>query len=169
MMDVMENIVVDHVDYEFRNAAGGSVLLFTLRLAQIFTCGLVLGTNVPMIIFIMKQGSRTFLDRLIVFDCFLCLGNLHVITILVRTGYDDIGFCTFQVYLSFFLNLCNKLLNLGIVIYRFILVFGSSHLVITHKRKLEFGIPLAIFLTSSSLTGWAISYREKYRHFLGKI
>ena len=166
-MDVMENLIVDIVEYEFRSSADSSVLLITFRVAQILTCLLVLGTNVPMIIFIMNQGSRTFLDKLIVFDCFLCLANLHVI-ILIGFSDDDISFCIFHIFLSFFFNLCNRLLTLAIAIYRTILVFGSPNVVTTHSKKvMEIIIPNAIFLISANLTGWAMYYRNDYRSFVG--
>ena len=169
LMDVMENLIIETVEYEFRGPAHSSVLLFTLRLTQIFTCLLVLGTNVPMIIFIIKQKSKTFLDWLIVFDCFLCLVSLPVFFILTLMDNENIGFCIFHVYSSFFLSLCNRLLSLGIVIYRFILVFGSSLVFTAHNRKLiEIIISLAILLISLNLTGWAIYYRDNYKHLLGK-
>ena len=169
-MEVMENLIIDTMEYEFRGPADSSVLQFNLRLAQIITCVLIVCTNVPMIIFIIKQGSKTFLDWLIVFDCILCLINLPVFFILTRMDNENIGFCMFHVYSSFFLNLCNRLLSLGIVVYRFILVFGSSIVFTSHERKLiEITILLAIFLISSNLTGWAIYYRDDYKHLLGKI
>ena len=121
-----------------------------------------------MIFFTMKQGGKTFLDWLIVFDCFLCLGNLHVLVILIRLSADDVGFCVFHIFLNFFLNLCNRLLTLGIVIYRFILVLGSSlGFKSCRKKVLEIFIPIAILFISLNLTGWAVYYREDYRHYLG--
>ena len=164
-----EILVLDTVEHEFLSSGDQPMLLFTFRLAQIFTCGLVLGTNVPMIIFTLNQGSKTFLDWLIIFDCFLCLGNLHVLIILIRLSDDDIGFCVFHVFLMFFFNLCNRLLTLGIAIYRFTLVLGSSLVFTTYQKKvLEIFIPLFILVISILLTGWAIYYREDYRHFLGE-
>ena len=40
-------------------------MLFLMRLAQLLTCGLILMTNVPMIIFTMNQKTKTLLDWLI--------------------------------------------------------------------------------------------------------
>ena len=159
--------MVDTLEHEFLSSGDDSMLLM-LRLAQFVTCGLILGTNVPMIIFIMNQGSRTFLDWLIVFDCFLCLGNLHVVILLLYFPENDDGFCICHVFFSFFCNLCNRLLTLGIVIYRFTLVLGSPLVFSPNQKKvLENFILLAILLTSLNLTGWAVYYREDYKHFLG--
>ena len=172
--------MVDTLEHEFLSLGDDSMLLL-LRLAQFITCGLILATNVPMIMFIMKQGSKTFLDWLIVIDCLLCLSNLHVIALgpknnkinewngIMEHYYGNSGFC-FRVFITLFCNLANKLLTLGIVIYRFTLVLGSSFLFSKKQIKvLEYIILLAILLTSLNLTGWAVYYREDYRHFLGKV
>ena len=138
-----------------------------MRLMQGLTCGLIIGTNGSMIKFIMSQGTKTFLDWLIVYDCCLCLSNIPVLVLLSDFVVQD--FCAYHVFFAFFVNLSNKLLTIGIVIYRFTLVIGSSIVVTTHQKKnLENSIMLFILLTSFYLTGWAFYYREDYRHFLGK-
>ena len=161
--------MVNSLDHEFPTINDDSMLLL-MRLARIITCLLILCTNVPIIIFIMNQRSKTFLDWLIVFDCFLCLSNLSNVILLVNTLHDSINICTCHVFLSFFTSLCNRLLSLGIVIYRFILILGSSFVFTNNQRKaLENIILLAILLISLNLTGWAIYYREEYRYFLSKV
>ena len=163
------------LEHEFLSSGDDSMLLL-LRLAQFVACGLILATNVPMIVFIMKQGSKTFLDWMIVFDCFLCLSNLYPVTKFglnyERNGetihyyYDNHGFC-FWVFFIFFCNLCNRLLTLGIVIYRFALVLGSSFWFPSHRKKvLEKIIIFTIFFIPLTLTGWNVYYREHYKHFL---
>ena len=166
--------MVDTLEHEFLSSGDDSMLMM-LRLAQFFTCGLILGTNVPMIIFTMNQGSKTFLDWMIIFDCFLCLVNLKVVMIFTYIPHDNIdfdfgfGFCMCHVFSTFFCVLCNKLLTLGIAIYRFTLVLGSSFVFsINQKRVLENIILLAILLISLNLTSWAFYYREDYKPFLGK-
>ena len=120
------------------------------------------------LVFIMNQGSRTFLDWLIVFDCFLCLNNLDIVMLLVN--FSDIwdGLCICHVFFSLFTNLCNRLLTIWIVIYRLTLVLGSSLVWTTYQRKIfEKMIVLVILLLSFFLTGWAVYYREDYKSFLG--
>ena len=58
-----ELLMVDTLEHEFRSFGDDSTLML-LRLAQLISCGLILMTNVPMIMFIMKQESKTFLDWL---------------------------------------------------------------------------------------------------------
>ena len=106
--------MVNTLDHEFPTINDDSLLLL-MRLARIITCGLILGANVPIIIFIMNQGSKTFLDWLIVFDSFLCLSNLRNGILLVDTlqnYHDSIDICTCHVFLSFFSSLCNRLCTL---------------------------------------------------------
>ena len=171
----MEILLVETVEHEFRSSGDHSTLVL-LRLALFVTSGLILGTNVPMIIFILKEATKTFLDWLIVFDCILCLLNLNGLLVLLfyrvldnntMYSYFDADFCTYHVFLSFFINLCNRLLSLGIVVYRFTLVIGSSCLISSNPKKaLETIVLLAILLPSLYLTGWAIYYREDYNNFL---
>ena len=163
-----EILIVDTLEHEFQNFGDVSMLLL-MRLAQFITCVLILGTNVPIIIFIMNQGSKTFLDWLIIFDCCLCLSDLRVV-ILVLNYSDFVDFCICHVFLSFCTSLCNRLLSFGIVIYRLILVLGSAFVFSSSQKKvLENIILLAILFISLNLTGWAIYYREDNRHFLGKV
>ena len=168
ILNKTEVLIVDTLEHEFRTSDDDSMLLM-LRLAQFITCGLILGTNVPMIIFIMKQRSKTFLDWLVIFDCFLCLGNLQVVILLLHFSDNDVVLCICHVFSMFFTNLCNRLLTLGIVIYRVTLVLGNSFLFSSNQKKvLENCILHTILFTSLYLTGWAVYYREDYKHFLGE-
>ena len=168
ILNQTEILIVETLEHEFQNFDDVSLFLL-MRLAQFITCILILGTNVPIIIFIMNQGSKTFLDWLIIFDCCLCLSDLRVV-ILILNYSDFVDFCICHVFLSFFTNLCNRLLSFGIVIYRLTLVLGSTLVFSSSQKKvLENIIILATLLISFNLTGWAIYYREDNRHFLGKV
>ena len=171
ILNKSELLIVDKLEHEFLSSGDDSALLM-LRLAQFITCGLILGTNVPMILFTMNQGSKTFLDWMIVFDCFLCLGNLSVIMFLTYISVDNVGsgFCICHVFSNFFCFLCSGLLTLGIAIYRFTLILGSSFVFSSNQKWVfENIILLAILLISLNLTGWAFYYREDYKPFLGKV
>ena len=166
ILNKTEIIILDTLEHEFLSSGDDSMLLL-MRLAQFITCGLILGTNLPLILFIVKQEFKTFLDWLIIFDCILCLFNLRSVILLLNYSNFNAVFCICHVFFSFFTNLCNRLLSLGIVIYRFTLVLGSSFVFSSHKKKvLENIVLLAILLSSLNLTGWAIYYREDYRYFL---
>ena len=119
----------------------------------------------------MQQLSMTFLDRLVVLDCGLCLSNIIVLIHFYDiSGVVDLGPCIFYVFMLFQVNLINKLLTLGIVIYRFALVRCSAVVRTPHQKKsLENCILMFIFLTSFNLTSWAFYYRMEYRQYLGKV
>ena len=162
MLNKTETLIVDTVEHEFLSIGNDPLM----SVANLVTCGLIVGTNVPLIIFILNQGSKTFLDWLIVFDCFLCMSNSLLILIRLFNFWGN--FCGFVVFFSFFINLCNRLLTLGVAFYRFALVLGSLVWTSYQKKILEKSILHAILLVSVYLTGWAVNYREDYRHFLGK-
>ena len=170
LLDRTVKLTVDTLEHEFVSS-GDDSMMFLIKLSQWLTCSLILMTNGPMIYFIMKQVSKTFLDWLVVFDCCLCLSNIITLILLTdNSGHDELVLCYYYVFFSFLANLCNKLLTVGIVIYRCTLVLGSSIVRTSYQRKVfENLILLVIFLTSFYLTGWAIYYREDYRHFLGKM
>ena len=176
-----EILMMDTVEHEFTSIGDESMLPW-MRVAIFVTFCLILGTNVPLIVFILNQGSKTFLDWLIVFDCFLCMSNsLLLLKVYFKSSFEnqEIHFgsfdiwgsiCRCHVFFSFFSNLFNRLLTLGIAFYRFTLVFGSSLVWTTYQRKIfERIIMLVILLFSVFLTGWAIYYREDYRNFLGNL
>ena len=162
MLNKSEILIVDTVEHHFRSVPHDQMI----RAANLLTSGLIVGTNIPLIIFILKQGSKTFLDRLVVFDCFLCMSNALLLFIRLFDFWGSI--CGFHIFFSFFIQLSNKLLTLGIALYRFILVLGSSLVWTQYQRKLfEKLILLTILLISVQLTGWAVYYRGDYRYFLG--
>ena len=72
LLERSEKLIVDTLEHEFVDS-GDDSMMFLIKLAQWLTCFLILGTNGTMINFIMKQVSKTFLDWLVLFDCWLCL------------------------------------------------------------------------------------------------
>ena len=162
-----EILILETLEHKFLSSGDDSMLLL---MAKFITSGLILGTNLPLIIFTVNQKSKTFLDWLIILDCILCLFNLRAV-ILLRNYLDyDAVFCVCHVFFSFFTTLCNRLLSLGIVLYRFTLVLGSSFVFSSNQKKvLENIILLAILLPSLNLTAWALYYKEDNRYFLSKV
>ena len=177
MLNKTETIIVDTVEHVFPSVGDESTLPW-LRAAQLCTCGLILGTNVPLIVFILNQSSKTFLDLLILLDCIFCLCNtLPLIKFFLSTFEFKHYFvssvflgsiCNCHVFFLFFANLCNRLITLGVAFYRLLLVLGSSLVWTSYQKKiLEKVILLLIPLLSAHLTGWAVYYRENWRNFLG--
>ena len=157
-----EVLILDTIEHEFPSNADTSIVMMALKF---LICGMILGTNVPLIVFILNQEYKTFLDWLIVFDCFLCISN--PVNLLGDLFDFWMSICGLHIFFSFLTNICNRLLTVGIAFYRFSLVLGSSHVSPYQKKILEKLILLVILLVSLYMTGWAVHYRENYRYFLG--
>ena len=92
------------------------------RTVQCVSILLILTTNGSLIFFIMKQLTRTFLDWMVVFDSVLCIINAQTIATI---GFKFHSFCYLNIFVAYFVNIANRLLSLGIVIYRCVLVLVS--------------------------------------------
>ena len=73
--DKSETLIVDIVEHVFHDEMNDTILTLT----KLISCVLILSTNVPLLVFIVNQASKTFLDWLIVIDCLLCLSNIESI------------------------------------------------------------------------------------------
>ena len=71
--DKSETLIVDIIEHVFYDEMNDTILTIT----KLVSCVLILSTNVPLLVFIVKQASKTFLDWLIVIDCLLCLSNIE--------------------------------------------------------------------------------------------
>ena len=80
-----------------------------------------------------------------------------------------IGFCYFLPFFAYLINLCNRLLTVGIVIYRYVFVI-KNHLVKTPQQRQKFSALIFgfIIIISIFMTGWALYYKDKYHHFWGQ-
>ena len=73
--DKAETLIVDNAEHVFHDEGIYSILALT----KWVSCVLIFLTNVPLLVFIVKQASKSFLDWLIVIDCLLCLSNIESI------------------------------------------------------------------------------------------
>ena len=146
----------------------------TLLLVSIVGYFLILATNISLIKFILSQSSKTFLDMMMAFDSVLCICNVITIAYIVAEEYlkigKDLNLCYFLPYFTYFINLSNRLLTIGIVWYRYIFVIKSHTVRTQHQRKILgtkiFGTILVI---SFLMTVWSIFHREQSHNFLRKI
>ena len=86
--------------------------------AALVTFILIIMTNGYLLHFIMKQAAKTFLDWMIVLDIILCFGNIVGLLRLVIGNKEIIKWCNFLPFFLYFISMCNKLLSIGIVVYR---------------------------------------------------
>ena len=77
-------------------------------------------TNGYLLHFIINQPNKTFLDWMMACDTLLCITNIFgigkIFTSLIEV--QNVELCYFIPYFVFFNNICNRLLTVGIVIYR---------------------------------------------------
>ena len=169
LLNTTEVLTVDTVEHELLSwGPERDSKLILNRLFLSLTYCLILGANIPVVTFIINQWSKTFLDWLILYDCFLCIGNCIGIHGQNFDHWD--GFCEFYVFFTYFKNLINRLLTAGIAIYRFILVVGSSLVWTKYQRRVfERLIFNSILFFTLYMTGLAVYYRDNYKMFLGNI
>merc|ERR1712213_286422 len=107
------------------------------------------------------------------FDSVLCICNVITIAYSVDLEYlkigKDLNLCYFFPYFTYFFNLSNRLLTIGIVWYRYIFVI-KSHIVRTQQQRKILGTKIfgTILVISFLMTVWSIFHREQSHNFLRK-
>ena len=168
--DSIANIAVLTIEHLLHNNIGhpdSSSLLMTG--AWVATTSLILATNIPLIYFIVHQRYKTFLDKLIIFDCILCIVGIVIVILnkVIRYTVEDVNFCI-KIFLPFLLNLCNRFLTLSIVIYRYVFVLHSSVVETRNQRRaFESLVVSLIIIPSLYFTGVSVYYRDYNFHYLG--
>ena len=92
-----------------------------------------------------------------------------MIGVVIPMGYAPR--CIFvMVHVAYFINISNRLLTCGIVVYRYVFVLRSSW-VQTPSQRWSFSsvILSSILVTSLSLTVWSLSFKELNLHVLGWV
>ena len=90
-----------------------------VQLVQWLSILLIVTSNGCLIYFILQQQSKTFLDWIVIMDS--CLGFNQCFSVLV-VGSRIRSVCYFSVFNGYFMGILNRLLNIGIVVYRFVFV-----------------------------------------------
>ena len=80
---------------------------------------LIVSSNGCLVYFILRQQSKTFLDWMVIIDS--SLGFNQCFTVLV-VGSRIRSLCLFSPFNAYFVGILNRLLNVGIVIYRCVFV-----------------------------------------------
>ena len=135
-----------------------------------FVCIIViLIINIPLLKIILKQ-SHMFINVLIAADCFLCIGNSIILFNKLVGPSEDPVLCLVIVPYAYLINLLNRLLSTGIIVYRYVFVFRSSWVENKKQRKI-FSMILfgAICSTALLATSLCVLYRDQHFHYLGNI
>ena len=136
---------------------------------DILTIIAILLVNLPLLTYIFKHGSGTFMNKLIVIDCCLCICN--IVPVIINSIWDDSrysGVCF--IPFGFFLILLSHLLSTSIGFYHYVFVLQSSWVKTKYQRKKVFCmVSAAVAVLSLSLTAFCIYYRNQNFNFLGNI
>ena len=124
----------------------------------------ILLSNVPILWMIWKEQNLTWINLVIGVDCLLGLCMIPII--LSTAGVYPLP-CSFITSYAFFASLLNRLLPVGIVIYRYIYVCKSSWIPTACKRRnLEVALSTSILTITLGLTFGSWVYQNKYTKFL---
>ena len=162
-----ENIIFDLIEHYVHPEAKDLLNSKIFTGGQIISIMMILVTNGYLLKFIMSQPTKTFLDWLVVLDTSLCISNIVTVTMI---GQRINIFCHFISDFSFFINICNRLLTAGIVIYRYVFVIKNNLVRTTGQRRtLETLIFGSILLMSSILTALGEYYKDFSLQYLSKL
>ena len=130
---------------------------------------LILIINIPLLKIILKQ-STTVINMLIAADCIICVGNSIVIFNILIRPFNNPVLCLVSEPYAYLINLLNRFLSIGILVYRYVFVFRSSWVETKQQRKI-FSIILcgAICSTAFIATSLCVFYRDQYVLYLGKF
>ena len=125
---------------------------------------IILLLNAPILRMIWREQNWTWINQVIGVDCLLCLCMIPII--LDTAGVYPLP-CSFITSYAFFASLLNRLLPVGIVIYRYIYVCKSSWVPDADKRSnLEVALSTSILAITLGLTFGSWVYQDKYIKFL---
>ena len=129
--NLMENLIFEQIEHSVHYDDKNLVNTQIFMTGQLICVMLILATNGYLLQFIMKQPTKTFLDWMMILDTSLCISNI-VIVIMIGQRF----FCYFIINFGFFINISNRLLTAGIVVYRYIFVMKSHLVQTTFQRKI---------------------------------
>ena len=142
---------------------------FTSKLFAFISIIVILTINIPLLKIILKQ-SHMFINVLIAADCFLCIGNSILLFNNLIGPSEDPVLCLISAPYGYLINLLNRLLSTGFLVYRYVFVFRSSWVENKKQRKI-FSMILCGAICSTALlaTSICVLYRDQYVYYLGKI
>ena len=117
-------------------------------------------TSIPQI--------RYLLDRLFILDCSLCIFNCALaIFLLTVTEILGLEHLCFVMFLPNYVHVCNRLLNISIVICRYVFVLHSAVVESGGRRRVFQSCVLCFtFLTPLLLTVPDVYYRDNVYNYL---
>ena len=131
--DKVENVVFDDIEHLFVDHSADDDLDANIYLSiSLIVYILIITTNGILLYFFINQPNKTFLDWMMVCDTLLCISNIFGIGNIYKV-LQSVEFCYFIPFFIYFTNICNRLLTVGIVIYRSESTFNIIINIITYN------------------------------------
>ena len=125
---------------------------------------IILLLNAPILRMIWREQNWTWINQVIGVDCLLCLCMIPIVLSIADVYPLP---CSFISSYAFFASLLNRLLPVGIVIYRYIYVCQSSWIPTADQRNnFQVALSSSILALTLGLTFGSWVYQDKYLHFL---
>ena len=163
-----DRMIIDNIEHSFPK----SNTLILEKILSVITLILINTTNGGLIHVIMSK-PKSALDWMMLIDSILCVLNSVIIIrqgIIVTTHPDNVPLCVLFNFFDFFINISNRLLTIGIVVYRYVFVIRYTFVERNLQRQIFVqSLFSAIFITSFVLTGYAIYFKDLYQDHLCKI
>ena len=132
----------------------------------ILTVGCIIMIN-SLLLTYLKRSNSTLINNLIICDCVINLANIPKIVKLLRiVPYPNIT-CLPLVILNTFMTYVNRLLPIGIVVYRYVYVCRHSWVLTNFGQRILDSIIVGFILGCSLLLAVLTTlYRENFRAYL---
>ena len=163
----MKNIItIDDIEHSFQGK--------TSTLAKILTWISLIFINAinGYLIHVIKNKMNSLLDWLILMDCILCIFNCIS---LIKHGIfgkslENIPMCFFFNLNAYFINVSNKLVTIGISIYRYVFVVHYISMHNQNQRQIFTQTLIsAIIIIPLTMTGYFIYYVDHYKPYNSKL
>ena len=135
----------------------------------VITIVLILGVNGALISSIIKSKKYTLIDKFILLDCIICIGNvINIFEANILGEERSLGTCEFVTTFSYSWNLLNACLSMVIILYRAILILKSSWLETKHHKQVFGSLLTAVIVAEISFLTYHhhLSLESSFR-FLG--
>ena len=166
-----DQILINYIEHKFSYSYN-----FHVQILSWISLILIYVSNGCLIDFILRQRKvKSALDWMILMDAILCIFNsIGIIRIGIfgsgSTHHDNILLCVCFNFSVYFINISNRLLTIGIVLYRY--VFVLKHTIVEGQAQRQIFVQTlfsVIFLISIVLAGYAVYYKDLYKYHLNKF
>ena len=157
-------ITIDNIEQSFPGETRIQVKTLTW-----ISCILIIFSN-GYLINIIKNQMKSTLDWLILMDSILCILSCIPIIRLGIFGPLSIPFCFIIIFFFYFISVSNRVVTMGISIYRYVLVVHHMRMREKINRQIFNNILFsAIIFPSLVITAFSIYYRDNYVNYKRKV